>query len=159
MLRSRRQARITSRKGVFNPEDKVRVKHTKIGVWDLYEEKEPELANIPGALPLTERVLTLRRSLPYLWRMMKEIGSIRSCWTLLMFYLTLVVLSAMIPAVAIWCVCYRHEWPLGLGLTQSHRQKGQLLTVVSVPCVPVSGSSKADQGSHVRFKFLLTHAQ
>lgn len=43
-----KRTRITSRKGVFNPEDATQVKHTKLGVWDLYEEKEPELANIPG---------------------------------------------------------------------------------------------------------------
>lgn len=103
MFRSRRRARITSRKGVFNPEDNVRVKHTRIGVWDLYEEKEPELANVPASSPL-ERILALKQNLPYLWRMVKDIGSIRSCWTLLLLYMTVIVLSAMIPAISLWCV-------------------------------------------------------
>lgn len=97
----RRGARITSRKGVFNPEDITKVKHTKVGVWDLYEEKEPELANIPGSSRL-ERFLAMRQSLPYLWQMLKDIGSIRSCWWLLVWYMALVVVSAMVPAAALW---------------------------------------------------------
>lgn len=79
------------------------MKHTKVGVWDLYEEKEPELANIPGSSRL-ERLLAMRQSLPYLWQMLKDIGSIRSCWWLLVGYMVLVVVSAMIPAAALWYV-------------------------------------------------------
>lgn len=102
--RTRRAARrITSRKGVFNPEDTTRVKHTRLGVWDLYEEKEPELDRLPG-LSRFERFLTLKQTLPYVWRMAKDIGRIRSCWTLLMSYLILELLSSLIPAAVLWYV-------------------------------------------------------
>lgn len=109
----RRGPRVTSRKGVFNPEDATKVKHTKVGVWDLYEEKEPELARIPGSSRL-ERLLTMKQSLPYLWQMLKDIGSIRSCWWLLVSYMVLVVVSAMVPALALWyvsTVCASLEGP------------------------------------------------
>jgi hypothetical protein len=100
--RSRRATRrITSRRGVFNPDDTTRVKHTRLGVWDLYEEKEPELDRLPGFWRL-ERFLTLKQTLPYVWRMAKDIGSIRSCWPLLVLYLILELLSALVPAAALW---------------------------------------------------------
>ena len=101
----RRGARITSRKGVFNHEDVTKVKHTKVGVWDLYEEKEPELANIPGSSRL-EQLLAMKQDLPYLWMMLKDIGSIRSSWGLLVVYMAVVIISAMIPAVSLWYVHY-----------------------------------------------------
>lgn len=97
----RRGTRITSKKGVFNPEDVTKVKHTKVGVWDLYEEKEPELDFIPGSSRL-ERYLAMKQNLPFLWRMLIDIGSVRSCWWLLVAYLGLVVVSAIVPAVALW---------------------------------------------------------
>ena len=95
--------RITSRKGVFNPEDSKRVKHTRLGVWDLYEEKVPELERLPG-LSRLERFLTLRQTLPYVWRMVKDIGSIRSCWLLLALYLILELIGALVPAAVLWYV-------------------------------------------------------
>ena len=103
-LRGKR-TRITSRKGVFNPEDETKVKHTKLGIWDLYEEKEPELANIPGSSRL-ERFLALKQNLPYLWMMLRDIGSIRSCWMLLVYYGILIFIGSLIPAVSIW---YAHN--------------------------------------------------
>ena len=99
--KSRANRRITSRKGIFNPEDTARVKHTRLGVWDLYEEKEPELDLLPG-LSRFERYLTLKQTMPYIWRMVKDIGSIRSCWPLLLAYLALELIAALIPAAVLW---------------------------------------------------------
>jgi hypothetical protein len=93
----------TSRKGVFNPEDEKKVKHTRLGVWDLYEEKEPELATIPGSSRI-ERFLALKQTFPYLWRMLKDISSIRSCWMLLIYYVALMFAMSVLPAVSLWCV-------------------------------------------------------
>ncbi|KAI0089816.1 P-loop containing nucleoside triphosphate hydrolase protein [Irpex rosettiformis] len=99
--RGGKRTRVTSRRGVFNPEDNTRVKHTRLGVWDLYEEKEPELASIPGSSRL-ERFLSLKQSIPYLWMMLKDIGRIKSCWMLLMCYGVLVFVGSLIPALSIW---------------------------------------------------------
>ena len=55
MARMRRRGRHwTASKGTFDPEDSLRVKHTQIGVWDLYEEIQPELQHVPGATKLEQ---------------------------------------------------------------------------------------------------------
>ncbi|KZP30394.1 P-loop containing nucleoside triphosphate hydrolase protein [Athelia psychrophila] len=88
-------------KGTFNPEDETHVKHTKLGVWDLYKETQPELQNIPGSSRL-EPYLEMYQSMPFVWKMIQDIGSIRSCWVMLATYLVFVVLAALIPAVSLW---------------------------------------------------------
>lgn len=86
---------------MFNPEDAARVKHTRLGVWDLYEEKTPELDHIPGSSKL-EALLQLRNNLPYVWQMLLDIGSLKSCWTLLLLYCLITFLLSFIPAISLW---------------------------------------------------------
>ncbi|KAI8983177.1 P-loop containing nucleoside triphosphate hydrolase protein [Trametes punicea] len=102
MARARRwgQAR-SSRKGTFDPHDTRRVKHTRIGVWDLYEEINPDLEHIPGSTRL-ETLLEAYACLPYLIRMLQDILSIRSCWSLLVSYLAADVLLSLLPAASLW---------------------------------------------------------
>lgn len=88
-------------KGTFDPEDAKHVKHTKLGVWDLYEEKSPTLARIPGG-SRAESYLEMYQSLPFVWRMLKDIGSIRSCWIMLGIYAIMVVLGSLVPALSLW---------------------------------------------------------
>jgi hypothetical protein len=85
----------------FHTEDSKNVKHTSLGVWDLYEERHPELSRIPGA-SRAESYLEIVQSLPYIWQMIKDVGSIRNCWFLLSLYLFVIVLSSLVPAVALW---------------------------------------------------------
>lgn len=101
MLKQRRRRGASNRKGSFNPDDRKNVRHTKIGVWDLYEEINPELARIPGSSRL-ETYMELLQGLPYVWRMLKDIGGIKDCWTLLGIYLLLEVAISLIPAVILW---------------------------------------------------------
>jgi hypothetical protein len=85
----------------FDTEDSKNVKHSRLGVWELYEEKHPEISRIPGA-SRAESYLEIVQSLPYVWRMIKDIGSIENCWLLLSLYLCVIVVSSLIPAVALW---------------------------------------------------------
>ena len=85
----------------FDTEDSKRVKHSRLGVWDLYEERHPELSRIPGA-SRAESYLEIAQSLPYVWRMIRDIGCIKNCWLLLSLYLFVTILSALVPAVALW---------------------------------------------------------
>lgn len=77
------------------------MKYSRLGIWDLYQEIAPELANIPGSSRL-EQVLQLRHSMPYVWKMLRDIGSIRSCWVLLFFYVLFDFAAALIPAASLW---------------------------------------------------------
>ena len=72
-----------------------------MGVWDFYEEIAPELERIPGASNW-ERYLQIRRDLPYVWIMLKDISSIRSCWSLMFFYGVIEVLGSLTPAATLW---------------------------------------------------------
>ncbi|KAI0791831.1 P-loop containing nucleoside triphosphate hydrolase protein [Abortiporus biennis] len=108
----RKYGRLSQRKGVFNPEDEKRVKHTRLGVWDLYEERNSTFERIPGSTRI-EKFLEIKQNLPYVWQMLKDISSIKSCWLLLFYYAVVVFIRASIPAVNLWF-------------------KGQLLTIVQV---------------------------
>ena len=91
----------SARKGTFDPNDERRIKHTTLGVWDLYEEREPKLARSPGSSRL-EKYMDLLEGLPYLWRMLRDVLSIPTCMLLLLFYVTAEVGQAIFPALGLW---------------------------------------------------------
>ena len=90
------------RPGVFNPHDATRIKHTRMGVWDLYEEKHTAIP-IPGASRL-EIASQMFQGLPYVWRMFKDICNIRRCLVLIVLFLAVEVATALVPAVSLWSV-------------------------------------------------------
>lgn len=89
-----------NKKGKFDPTDTANVRHTKIGVWDLYEEKTG-LENIPGSSWI-ESYWEALKTLPFVWRMIKDISSIRICSFYLSLYLVVQLVQALIPAVTLW---------------------------------------------------------
>ncbi|KAL1709422.1 P-loop containing nucleoside triphosphate hydrolase protein [Schizophyllum commune] len=89
------------RKGIFNPEDETKVIHSKIGVWDFYEERPPQLARLPYFLQL-ESYLEIIPSFPYVVRMLRDIASIRDCQVYMLLYLILEVVAALVPAISLW---------------------------------------------------------
>ena len=93
--------KFSSRKGTFDPNDTTHVKHTRLGVWDLYQEKNPKLERVPGSSKL-EGLLHLKDCLPYVWRMLIDVGSLRNCWTLLFIFCLLDFLTSLLPALSIW---------------------------------------------------------
>ncbi|CCL99959.1 uncharacterized protein FIBRA_01984 [Fibroporia radiculosa] len=98
----RRNRNVSSRTGIFDPEDVKRVKHSTVGVWDLYEEKPQVLGfQFPGSSRL-EHYLEMSRSLPYVWRMMKDISRVKNCWFLLTLYIAVELGSAVLPAASLW---------------------------------------------------------
>ncbi|KAJ7037377.1 P-loop containing nucleoside triphosphate hydrolase protein [Mycena alexandri] len=99
----RRRPQVTSQDGTFDPEDVTKVKHTRMGIWDLYEEIEPKLKLVPRSIRLRlETYHEMKGSFPYVLRMFKEIGSIKACWWLLSGYLIVALVLALIPAVELW---------------------------------------------------------
>lgn len=85
---------------MFDPEDAKRIKHTRIGVWDMYEERQSDI-RIPGSSRL-ETYGQMIQGLPYVWRMLKDICSIRRCWMLMSLYFLVEVAASLIPAVSLW---------------------------------------------------------
>ena len=105
MFKRGRRRRAASLKGTFDPFDKARVRHTRLGVWDLYEEIRHEVEKVPGGSQL-ERLYDVKQSVPFVWRMLRDIGSQRNCWSLLVVYALVEVIAAFIPAVSLWCVVF-----------------------------------------------------
>ena len=89
--------------GTFDPGDANTVKHTRLGVWDLYEQIDTGIARLPGVSGLARRLEVLN-DLPYVWRMLKDVASIKSCWLYFPLYCIVEFLSALLPAVELWFV-------------------------------------------------------
>lgn len=98
MRRHRRT--VTDKKGVFDPEDTQKVKHTKIGVWDLYEEQQPNVV-VPGTGRLQKYAESVQ-GLPFFWRMIKDVLAIPSCLSLFVVYALVYVASSLVPALSLW---------------------------------------------------------
>lgn len=95
--------------GTFDVDDKRRVKHSKIGVWDLYEERvstKSLISSLPG-VDIVENYLQVFQNVPYVWMMVKDIAGLRGCWWLLIMYILVEVVSSLIPALSLWCVYYK----------------------------------------------------
>ena len=94
------------RHGKFDPHDANTVKHTRLGVWDLYEQVDSSIIRLPGVSGLVRR-LEILNDLPYVWRMVKDVASIKSCWLYFLIYCIIELLSALLPAVTLWFVIGR----------------------------------------------------
>ncbi|KAH8799552.1 P-loop containing nucleoside triphosphate hydrolase protein [Flagelloscypha sp. PMI_526] len=89
---------------VVSAHDVPNIRHTKLpgGVWDLYEHLKPRpswtfKATISMLGPSKETI----DSLPFVWRMIKDVASIRSCWHVFGIYLILEAITALLPAVGL----------------------------------------------------------
>jgi hypothetical protein len=96
-----RRRRFSSNKN-FDPQaDARQVKHSRIGVWDIYEER-PSLAHIPGLLEGMQTYYNMANSLPYVWRMVKDISTINGCLVLVSLYILVEIIASLVPAVSLW---------------------------------------------------------
>ena len=102
------------RHGSFDPHDANTVKHTRLGVWDLYEQVDSGIIRLPWVSEVARRLEVLN-DLPYVWRMFKDVASIKSCWLYFLIYCIIEFLSSLLPAVTLWFVL-NHSIP-GNGLT------------------------------------------
>ncbi|KAH9917929.1 P-loop containing nucleoside triphosphate hydrolase protein [Epithele typhae] len=100
-----RGKQFSDKKGTFNPYDTSRVKHTRLGVWDLYEEQEPKLAKVPGTSRF-EQYMDLIECMPYVWRMVKDVLGIPSCAFLFAVHVACQFARAMMATLGTWCVTY-----------------------------------------------------
>ncbi|KAG2132773.1 P-loop containing nucleoside triphosphate hydrolase protein [Suillus clintonianus] len=92
---------MTARPGEFDHNDARRFKHTRIGIWDLYEGRKSDLPRVPAS-SISKTYAQIIESAPYLVRMLKDVLSIRGCSVLFPAYLVVEVLTSLIPAVSLW---------------------------------------------------------
>ncbi|KAG1768462.1 P-loop containing nucleoside triphosphate hydrolase protein [Suillus placidus] len=92
---------VKARTGEFDHQDARRFKHTRSGIWDLYEERQSNLPRIPVS-SISETYTLIIQSVPHLVRMLKDVLGIRRCSMLLSAYLVVEVLASLIPAVSLW---------------------------------------------------------
>ena len=85
----------------FNPDDQSTVEHSKVGVWDLYEDVATKKMYIP-LLSNLETLWETSDSLPYVWRMLKDISNINGCMFYLSLYLALELGLSLLPALTVW---------------------------------------------------------
>ncbi|KAG1777301.1 P-loop containing nucleoside triphosphate hydrolase protein [Suillus placidus] len=86
----------------IDPRDTSRYKHTRIGVWDLYEERLTEYwPYIPGS-SIRETCGQIMESMPHIVQMLRDVLSIRRSWLLLSAFFVVEVLSSLIPAISLW---------------------------------------------------------
>ena len=127
----RGSSQFTDKKGTFDPNDASRVKHTRLGVWDLYEEFEPGLAHVPGASRL-EKYMDILECTPYVWRMIRDVVSIPSCAVLFVLHALINLGIAIVPALGLWYVLNLLSRTVG-PLNTPCRYQGRLLQIVSLP--------------------------
>ena len=96
----------TSKKEIPEPANTADILHTKLGVWDLYEELNPDSDSrfsLPSWLTTVPELYDeLVRSLPYLQRMVKDIIGIKQCQVQLVSFFALRLLLSLLPAVELW---------------------------------------------------------
>jgi hypothetical protein len=90
------------------------LKHTKAGIWDVYEQvpNGKFIINIPGLSKLFQN-LEFVQDLPFVWRMVKDVIKIKSCWYYLCLFTVVKFLASLEPAAALWCVALRCYLCLG----------------------------------------------
>jgi hypothetical protein len=83
-------------------------KLTKAGVWDMYEQTPHSKfgIDIPWLSKLT-RNLEVIEDVPFVWRLVKDMRKMKSCWYYLFLFMLVKFLVALQPAVALWCVVLR----------------------------------------------------
>jgi hypothetical protein len=85
----------------FDPQDQSLVEHRKLGVWDLYVERDPNLSYFPTSWRI-EKYTGLLNDLPYLSRTIRDVGAV--AWPLLFLYVATTLVKSLSPALNLWYV-------------------------------------------------------
>ena len=100
------------KRGTFDPQNEKLFEHRKLGIWDLYIERDSKLSLFPTSWKIEEYV-GLWNDLPYLWRTIRDVGP--DSWPLLLLYVAIIATNSLIPALNLWCVSHRLSLLLDVG--------------------------------------------
>ena len=135
------------------PDLATEFKLTKAGIWDVYEQIPHNgfSINIPW-LPGAVRNLEIIEDLPFVWRLVKDMGKIESCWYYLFLFISTKVLVALQPAVALWyevlrILCIWTSLTLIPQVHQSlpHRCSYLFFEIPSSPLTKISGQNSDER--------------
>ncbi|KAI0250331.1 hypothetical protein BJV78DRAFT_1219985 [Lactifluus subvellereus] len=87
---------LNKKRDVFDPHDRKTVQHRKIGVWDLYVERDKLLSYFPTSWKI-ETYVGMWNDVPYLCRAIRDMCTI--AWPLLLLYLVLTLAKSLLPAL------------------------------------------------------------
>jgi hypothetical protein len=93
------------KRAAYDPQNRTLVEHRQFGVWDLYIERDAKLSYIPTSWRV-EKYAELLNDLPYLWRTVRDVGTV--AWPLLVLYVALTLMQSLVPAINLWYVEYTH---------------------------------------------------
>ena len=115
----------------FEPRKGKVLEYTRIGVWELYQERDQLLSYLPTSWKI-DAYAEMWNDLPYLWKTIRDLASV--AWPTLSLYLVLSLARALMPALTLWCV---RASPFddnddGILTAFFFRYSGQLLSIVSV---------------------------
>ncbi|KAI0288518.1 HlyB/MsbA family ABC transporter [Russula brevipes] len=100
-MRKNRRREKKRRGSAFDPQNDALVEHRKLGIWDLYIERDPTLSYFPTSWRM-EEFAGLLNDMPYLWRTIRDVGAVT--WPLLSLYVVMTLISSLVPALKLWCV-------------------------------------------------------
>lgn len=85
-----------------SPQLKKRIKRSRFGVWDFYEEKYDDVQAMDMLTSISFEYEEVLESLPYVRRMIKDVASIPGCRRLVSMYALNRIVTSLIPAASIW---------------------------------------------------------
>ncbi|KAF8605012.1 P-loop containing nucleoside triphosphate hydrolase protein [Ceratobasidium sp. AG-I] len=83
----------------FDPTNPATSKHTKLGVWDLFEEKQAKINRVP-MVKIYRRLATGFNGAPFAWRLLKDVLHLAP--TLVIMYLAAMAIHSVLPAVSLY---------------------------------------------------------
>ena len=89
------------KRAASDPQNEALVEHRQFGVWDVYIERNPKLSYIPTSWRV-EKYVGLLNDLPYLWRTVRDVGTV--AWPLLVLYVAITFIKSLVPALNLWYV-------------------------------------------------------
>ncbi|KAJ3547937.1 hypothetical protein NMY22_g1463 [Coprinellus aureogranulatus] len=90
---------------VFDPDDRSTVRHTKAGVWDIYEDISGSSRRNLFQLPFLSKikaVMEAYKGYKHVTRMIHDIVTVEDCWMYFTAWVMLRVLAAFMPAATLW---------------------------------------------------------
>jgi hypothetical protein len=94
-----KKTRRRSKKRNGDPQDESLVEHRKLGVWDLYVERDPNLSYFPTSWRM-EKYAGLLNDLPYLSRTIRDVCAV--AWPQLFLYVAITLVKSLSPALNLW---------------------------------------------------------